>query len=136
MHRTLRRTSWPALLALALSFFGCAPSWLTVVIPDFSSNQIQGVWIWRLSPATNQYQRDTLVQFQGVTLLAAGPTLAYATYSSQGALTLTTGLVQNPVHGDTVQLTLGFERGAPGVFRVSTFNAVGESPLSSQSASL
>ena len=137
MDRILRRLRWLAPLALALPFLGCDPSWVTVVIPDFSSNQIQGVWIWKLSPATNLYQRDTLVQFDGVTTLASGPTLSYATFSSRGDLTLTTDLLHNPLNPDVVKLTLSFDRGSiPGVFKVSTFNAVGESELSNNSVSL
>jgi hypothetical protein len=77
-----------------------------------------------------------VVRFEGVTTAASGPVLSYATYSRQGDLTLSTAFVQSPIDADRVKLTLSFDRGDPGIFRVSTFNAVGESLLSSESASL
>ncbi|HME73707.1 MAG TPA: hypothetical protein VKM54_28170 [Myxococcota bacterium] len=136
MHRSLRHTPWLALVVLALPLLACSPSWLTVEIPDFSSKQIEGVWIWRLSPQTNQYQRDTLIWFGSVTTLTSGPILSYSTYANQGDITLAAGIVRNPANSDAVTVTLGFQRGLPGVFKVSTFNAAGESRLSSQSESL
>lgn len=134
MHRSLRQALRLALLALALPLLGCDLSWLNVEIPDFNSKQVEGVWIWRLSPQTNQYQRDTQIQFAGVTTLTSGDILSYTT-KVNGA-TLTTGITRNPENSDVVTVTLGFQRGLPGVFKVSTFNAAGESMLSSKSESL
>lgn len=136
MHRFLRHALLLALAALALPVLGCNPSWLTVEIPDFASKQIKGVWIWRLDPETHQYERDTLVRFEGVTWVSTRPILSYFTYAQQGGISLTAGVERDHANPDHVTLTLGFERGAPGVFKVSTWNAVGDSPLSSESRSL
>ena len=133
MHGSLR---YALSLALVLLVLGCNPSWLTVGIPDFGSKQVEGVWIWRLSPETNRYERDTLVAFQGVTTFTKGQILGYATYAIQGDASLTAAIAHDPANPDGVTLTLGFQRGLPGVFKVSTFNAAGESPLSGQSKSL
>lgn len=136
MHRSLRHALRLALLPLALPLLGCDLSWLTVEIPDFHSKQIEGVWIWRLSPQTNQYRRDSPVVFRNVTTLTSGPILSYSVYSIQGNTTLTAGITPNPANPDIVTVTLGFQRGLPGVFKVSTYNAAGESMLSSKSESL
>jgi hypothetical protein len=131
MRRFLRCACALPLVALALCLFGCDPSWLTVEIPDFGNNQIQGVWVWRFSAQTHQFERDTLIHFGGVTLLSSGPTLSYTTYSNQGDLSLTAA-IHSATNPNGVTMTLGFERGATGVFKVSTYNAVGESQLSLQ----
>ena len=131
MLRFLRCARALPVLALVLCLFGCAPVWLVVRIPDFGTNQIQGVWVWRFSPQTNAFERDTLILFQGVTLLSSGPTLSYTTYSNQGDLSLTAA-IHSATNPNGVTMTLGFERGATGVFKVSTYNAVGESQLSLQ----
>jgi hypothetical protein len=136
MHRFLRRAFVLPLLALALSLLACDPSWLTVEIPDYSSNQIEGVWVWRWSQQATQFERDTLIHFRGVHNLSSGPLLAYSTYSSQGDLSLTAAIVRSPTNPNAITVTLGFERGASGLFKVSTYNAVGESALSAQTARL
>jgi hypothetical protein len=136
MHQSLRHALRLALLTLVLPLLACDPSWLTVKIPDFSSKKVEGIWIWRLSPQTNQYERDGLLLFESVTTLASGQILNYLSYSNAGDETLTAGIVRDPANPDVVTLTLGFQRGLPGVFKVSTFNAAGESPLSARSDSL
>ncbi|HBZ68791.1 MAG TPA: hypothetical protein DEP35_03190 [Deltaproteobacteria bacterium] len=136
MHRSPWHAFRLSLLALVLPLLGCDLSWLQVEIPDFNSKQIEGVWIWRLSPQTNQYQRDTLVWFQGVTTQTSGEVLTYTSYAAQANVSLTAAIGPDPASSDGVTVTLGFERGLPGVFKVSTFNAAGESPLSAQSEAL
>jgi len=135
MYQFLRLAFLALLLPLGCDF---ALSSLTVEIPDFTSKQVEGVWVWRLSPQTHQYQRDTLIRFEGVTTLASGQTLAYVTGTRGGApnATFETSLSANPRNPDAVTVTLGFLRGQPGVFKVSTFNAAGESPISAGSEGL
>ena len=134
MHRYLRRALALPLVALALCLLACDPSWFTVEIPDFGSNQIQGVWVWRFSEQSRHFERDTLIHFDGVTYLNSGFALLYTAYSSQGDLSLTAGIVPCATNPAAITVTLAFDRGASGVFRVSTYNAVGESSLSEQVA--
>jgi hypothetical protein len=136
MRQPLRHALRLALLTLVLPLLACDPSWLTVRIPDFSSKKIEGLWVWRLSPQTHQYEREALIWFAGVTTLTSGQILNYLSYSNAGDEGLTAGVVRDPANPDVVTVTLGFQRGEPGVFKVSTFNAAGESPLSAQSESL
>jgi len=137
MHRSIRHAVRLAFLVFVLPLLGCGLSWLTIEIPDFSSKRIEGVWIWRLSPQTNQYVRDTQIQFQNVTALTSGEVLNYTATSSQGQLLLSASLAHNPANLDVVTVTLSFAEGSPpGTFKVSTFNAAGESPLSAQSETL
>ena len=135
MPRSFRHVFPLALVVLVLPLLACNPSWLTVEIPDFNSKRVEGVWIWRLSQS-NQYMRDTLIVFQGVTTLTSGQVLNYAIYSNAGNMALTTAIDHNATNSDVVTLKLGFLAGPPGVFKVSTYNGAGESPLSSQSESL
>jgi len=137
MRRSVRHAVRLACLVFALPLLGCGLSWLTVEIPDFSSKHVEGVWIWRLSPQTNQYVRDTQIQFESVTTLTSGDVLNYTAISGQGQMLLSTSLAHNPANHDVVTVTLSFaEASLPGTFKVSTFNAAGESPLSAQSETL
>ncbi|HVP28122.1 MAG TPA: hypothetical protein VMW35_03050 [Myxococcota bacterium] len=140
MHRTLHRL--PALLGLLLCLFtatGCDLQWVNVVIPDFGSKQVKGVWIWRLSEQTGQYVRDTEIVFETTANAGGHDILSYETTS--GPLgergTLPTELVHDAQNPDQVTLQMGFMRlSAPGSFRVSTYNVAGDSPLSAASVQL
>jgi hypothetical protein len=135
MNRFLRQARL-ALVVLVLPLLACDPSWLTVIIPDFTSKEIEGVWIWRLAGHSGQYQRYALIRFDGVMTAPQGPLLTYSSYSTSGQDSLNAVVTVDPWDADVVVLTLGFERGAPGVFKVTTFNAAGESPLSAASVNL
>ena len=136
MHQSLRHALRLALLALVLPLLACEPTWFTVKIPDFGSKEVEGVWVWRLSTQTHQYEREALIRFESLSSLPSAQILSYAAYSNAGAQALTAGIVRDPANPDVVTVTLGFELGEPGVFKVSTYNAAGESPLSAQSESL
>jgi hypothetical protein len=135
MLRSIRHAVRLAFVAFALPIFGCGFAWLTVKIPDFNSKHIAGVWIWRLSPQINKYGRYSLIRFENVTTLPSGDVLNYTAISSQGHLLLSASLAHNTQ--DSVTVTLSFAEGSPpGTFKVSTFNASGESPLSAQSKTM
>lgn len=141
MHRTIRRL--PALLGLVACVaggLGCDLQWVTVTIPDYDSKQVKGVWVWRQSEQSGQFVRDTEIEFvepiegsNGYELLRIETTTGPLGERSS----MPTGIERDATNPDRVTLSLGFTRlSAPGVFKVSTYNTMGDSPLSAASAQL
>jgi hypothetical protein len=125
------------LLAVALlPLFGCSLSFLTVRISDFESKQVRGIWVWRRSEQTGQYLKDTQLVFGTLVKQAQGELLLYTTtygpLGERGALS--TGLARDASNQNIVTMQVAFlRRSAPGTFKVTTYNAIGDSPLSDQS---
>ncbi len=140
MRRFLtRRILLPFGFAVLLLLPGCDLSFVSVEIPDFDSSRVQGVWIWRQSESNGQWVRDTRIDFvdrstwNGIELVSYSTVVG--TLGERGALP--SGLTRDPANPDRAMISLGFLRlSAPGRFRVSTWNAYGDSPLSNDSASL
>lgn len=141
MHRRFRRL--PALLGLVACVaggVGCDLQWVNVTIPDYDSKQVKGVWVWRLSEQSGQFVRDTEIEFiepiegtGGFELLRVETT----TGPLGERASMPTGIERDVSNPDRVTLKLGFTRlSAPGEFKVSTYNTVGDSPLSAASAQL
>lgn len=141
MIRMFRRM--PALLGLVACLagsVGCDLQWIRVTIPDFESKVVTGVWVWRLSEQTGQFVRDTEIEIGDVYVPQEGIELV-SVVTTTGPLgeraTLPTGLERDAADPDRVTLKLGFTRlSAPGTFKVSTYNAAGDSPLSLASTQL
>lgn len=141
MHRSIRRL--PALLGLGACLVGgtgCDLQWVKVTIPDFESKQVTGIWVWRQSEQSGQYVRDTEIEF-GERIPAGGGVELLRVETTTGPLgersSLPTGIERDAANPDRVTLSLGFTRlSAPGIFKVSTYNAAGDSPLSTASAQL
>lgn len=140
MQRSFTRPILIAFVSLLLVVLpGCDLSFLSVQIPDFDSHRVQGVWIWRLSERSGQWERDTRIDFVDTSPWNGAELMSYTsvvgTLGERG--TLPSGLTRDPANPDRVSLSLGFARlSAPGQFRVSTWNAYGDSPLSNASAAL
>lgn len=141
MHRSIRRL--PALFALGACLvggIGCDLQWVKVMIPDFESKHVTGVWVWRQSEQNGQYVRDTEIGFgtrisgvDGSELLLVETTLGTLGERSS----LPTGIERDATNPDHVTLVLGFTRlSAPGIFKVSSYNASGDSPLSATSTQI
>jgi len=118
-----------ALVALAITAAGCDLVGFRIQIPDFTSRQVEGVWIWRQG-AGGVFQRFAQLQFGDP---ATGPDgKQYLTYSVRGgelSVTLQSPLQGVPGQPSAVELELGFLH-AKGSFKVSSYNAAGESALS------
>jgi hypothetical protein len=118
---------------------GCQLTYFTISIPDFISKDVSGVWLWRQSPTTGLFVRDAQFVFQAVQDGPEGELLDYIATSSDGATSvpLSTGIVHDGEDTDRITLSLIFARTSePGVFRASTYNAAGESPLTDEMVSL
>ncbi len=136
MQKWTRVAARVLLAAALLPFFGCSLDFLTVRIPDFESKQVRGIWVWRRSEQTGQFVKDTQIVFGAIVKQTKGESLMYTTtYGPLGERgSLPTGVVRDPSNRNIVTLELGFlRRSPPGTFKVTTYNAIGDSPLSDQS---
>jgi len=133
----------PALLGLMVcpaGGMGCALRWIRVPIPDFDSKGGTGAWGWRQSEQTGQFVRDTEIEIGDLVVAQNGLEIV-SIVTTTGPLgeraSLPTGVERDAANPDRVTLSLGFTRlSAPGTFKVSTYNDVGDSPLSQESTQL
>jgi len=133
----------PALLGLMVCLaggMGCDLQWIRVTIPDFDSKGVTGVWVWRQSEQTGQFVRDTEIEIGDLVVAQNGLEIV-SIVTTTGPLgeraSLPTGVERDAANPDRVTLSLGFTRlSAPGTFKVSTYNDVGDSPLSQESTQL
>ena len=133
MERWMRRGRAALMLMLLVTLSGCDLSWLKVKIPDFGSKKVQGIWVWRQVEGTSTWKHDTRLIFASLRNNQGLEWLDYdtvvGTLGQRGVVT--TSVQRTAGNPDEVTISVGFLRlSAPGSFRVSTFNASGESPLS------
>jgi len=139
MRRWLRRLALGALALTIIPLGGCQVALFTISIPDFASKAVDGVWLWRLSPATGVYQREMQFVFGNVIQKGGGESLDYDAQGTDGSspLSMQAYVTRNPANPDQISVQLIFTRGdQPGYYRASTYNGVGDSPLSSESLPL
>jgi|GEM_PF-1837716 len=142
MKRWRRGAVCCAVSGLALALAGCDVTWVNVMIPDFQSKQVQGVWIWLSSGATGTFAHDLQVPVSAQ--VVAPPTTGSRTgewqtlSDSSGQQQVTMLMAQpDPANPDGITVKIGLVGPVPsGYVKVSTYNAAGESPLSTAEASL
>ncbi|CAG0971431.1 hypothetical protein MYXO_01324 [Myxococcaceae bacterium] len=119
-----------ALLLVAAS--GCKWFEISVTIPDFDSRRVEGVWVWKEDPATGTWQRAGQIVFEPPAPNTPSDELHYIVVQPDGfGLPLRTRLARARLASDEVTLRLWYARFLdPGRYRVSTYNAAGESALS------
>jgi hypothetical protein len=135
MHRPRSRRLWRLLASalLCVPFAGCEITILTVQIPDF--DQVDGIWLWRLSDATGQFERSGLIQFMP---LAADPqggeALGYRESCANGVAGITNqaALSRSASAPSTATVSLHYLscQGPGGTYRATAYNSAGESALS------
>ena len=119
-----------ALVALAITAAGCNLGGVRIQIPDFMSRQVEGVWIWR-QDASGAFQRFAQLHFEEAATGADGKRyLTYWLQDGTATLTLHSLLESVPGQPSAVELELGFLHADGGSFKVSSYNAAGESSLS------
>jgi hypothetical protein len=118
-----------ALLAFAmvgLCATGCDVRPFRVQIPRFDTAQVQGLWVWRAA-ASGEFERFQQIEFRDLSQDEGGE---YLRYSLDGSgVSFASPVVRDPASPEDVTLTLSFRR-ALGSFKLSSYNTVGESPLS------
>ena len=136
MKTWLRNLAFGSLILSVLPLGGCQLALFTITIPDFGSKAVEGVWLWRLSPTTGAYVRDTQFSFVGaVTPAAGGETIDYSASTPDGSppVPITTYISRDASQPDRVTLQLIYSRMSdPGYYRASTYNSSGDSPLTNE----
>jgi hypothetical protein len=136
MHRPrggrARRLLAAALLSLALG--GCESTELTIEIPSFGDGNVEGLWLWKLSETTGQYERSGRIALSAPQSGPEGETLDYLEDCSngRGGIGHRTWLERSPGDPATVTVALVYIPcdGLGGTYRASAYNQAGESALS------
>lgn len=134
MASALRRFVAFSSLVLALPFLGCHfAEFVTIEIPDYDSSEVEGIWMWR--DLGNDFERAAEIRILDHQEAEDGEFVVYSVRDSDGdeLLALPAAVVRDETNPDSVQISffIHFSTGG-GTFRASTYNAVGESTLSSQ----
>ena len=128
-------------LALALAFLllapalGCETKGVTIEIPGYGVGDVDGVWLWRLTEGTGQYERVCRLELGAPQLSKKGvevlPYLQVCTAPDQVGMDLTAEISRLPANPTTIVVKLWYFRYADaGQFRASSYNSAGESSLS------
>ncbi len=125
----------PLLLAVLVAplFLGCSWASLTVQIDDFTASEVLGISVHRLDEPTGTFVHHADIEFLGVVEKDGVELMQFRFHDFEldRTVTLQTELVD--LGDDRVQLRLVFSRLTPGVFKVSAYNAYGDSGLSEAS---
>ena len=141
MRSKARRAAFAALVAMVLPVLtGCEIKTVTVQILGWDAYQVQGLWLWRFDEAQTAFQRDNGIQFhrdrpttQWEPQFPSGAELVAYSFAT-GSSEMPARVMRDPSDPDRVTLQLWYLRFTePGVFKASTYNAAGESPLSTSS---
>lgn len=134
MQRSIRRTAVFVLAAAALCLGGCELKSFKVGIPDFDSSQVRGVWIYELSSDSRSFEKRWQLEFTEPFEKDGREVLSYTAdgfVDGNGEqIHVETQLMRNPENPDEVTLQIWFPCEPPTDIKVSTYNAIDESPLS------
>jgi hypothetical protein len=136
----MRRSRWTrawlllgVFVASLASLTGCRVSQVMIEIPGFGDGDVEGVWLWRLSDTTGQYERDCRVTLSAPDMSPAGEYVGYAEQcSNQPDINLNAFVQRAPTDPSTITLVLWYTRFQPtaGSYKASAYNGAGESGLS------
>jgi hypothetical protein len=135
MKRSIHRSASAAVALLALTLMGCQFRQMLIYIPDFESNVIEGIQLWRGDEPASEIVSDAgRITFGDCFFGQGAEVIGYTMVDSQNQpydFTFDVTVVRS-ADGDGVTLRLAFPgwREPPGWVRASTFNAAGESELS------
>jgi hypothetical protein len=136
MKRSIQRAAVLALAAIALCLGGCELKSLKIRIPDFDSKQVRGGWIYQLSENSREFEKMAHVAFVEPFDREGAEGLTYTVDGFVDAegnqVHIETQVVRNPENPDQVTIQFWFPCDQPIVIKVSTYNAIGESPLSDE----
>ena len=136
MRRTIRFLGLALLLAVCAINTGCNLRALHLVIPDFETSQVVGVNIWKVDAGQPQDVAD--ITFGAITMqdFGAGPieVIGYDMTQLDGSqISMITPVIRDPAAPGGIEIHLFFQKSVPsGLFKASTYNAAGSSPLSTE----
>jgi hypothetical protein len=120
------RAALAVLAGLALMGLGCEVRSFRVQIPGFDTDAVQGIWVWRQS-ATGDFERFAQIRFTERVQSDGDEIQRFAVSGTGGGFTLQS-LIERSGAGDAT-LELAFQS-VPGLYKVTSYNAAGESDLS------
>jgi hypothetical protein len=123
------RAAFAALALLGLCSTGCEVGAFRVQLPGFETAQVRGLWIWRASPQTGEFERYAQIEFGTLIVERDIELLPYSVTIGGSLMTFATLVEREPAAPSDVVLHLSFGR-ATGSFKLSSYNAAGESGLS------
>lgn len=126
--RSHTRTWLAALALLGLCSTGCQVKQFLVRLPGFESSKVLGLWVWRAAPGSAEFERYALIEFGKLVEADGFEFLSYTVTIAGRPFTLASEVERSPTPDDVeVSLSLGT---VDGVFKLTSYNAAGESPLS------
>jgi len=131
-HRSAIRRAAAALLLITalLPSTGCNIAAVSLLIPDFDSADVLGLQFWKLDPASGVYRTAQRVEFGSTLVRNGGETLFYSVWKGKQRVASVVPTVVERGSGEGVTLRVVVPSLDTGVYRVSSFNAAGRSPLS------
>ena len=140
MHRSRWRRI-PIVLALALlPLTGCETSSVTIELPTFGKGDVDGIWMWKLSSTSGQYERSCRITLSNAKSTPSGETIAYEQdcVSGHPGLKMQAFIQRKPGDLSTATIQLYYFRWSDeaGSYKASAYNAAGESALSSTTLTL
>ncbi len=134
MRNRLRLGLIAAIALCCLPLAGCDMGILNVRITDFESSQVVGIKVWTRPPNATQFQLLAQYKLLVPTLRDGNEEVPYAFVDDQGVeypALMTAMLDRNPQDVDDVTLTFFLSKAVVSVeYKVSTYNAAGDSALS------
>jgi len=127
--RSRVRVAFAAVALLGLCSTGCELRAFRVQLPGFETAQVRGLWIWRASPQTGDFERYAQIEFGSVIESQGHEFLPYSLTVAGSPATLYTLVTREPTAPGDVVLQLSFGS-ALGTFKLSSYNVAGESALS------
>jgi hypothetical protein len=129
MVRSRIRAALAALALLGLCSTACDVKGFRVQLPAFQTAEVLGLWIWRASPQTGEFERFAQIEFGSLVEEGGSEFLPYSVTIAGSPVTFNARVTRPPAAPEDVTLSLAFGP-ALGTFKISSYNAVGESPLS------
>ena len=129
MVRSRIRAALAALALLGLCSTACDLRGFRVQLPGFETSEVLGLWVWRASPQTGDFERYAQIEFGSIVTEGEFEFLPYTVTIGGSPFTFSALVARSPAAPEDLTLTLSFGQAA-GTFKVSSYNAVGESPLS------
>jgi hypothetical protein len=137
-RRGLLRMLAVSLLAAVGPLTACETKSVTVQIPAFGVGAVDGIWLWRLSEASNTFERMCRIDIGDSAVTPSGEIVDYIQdCEDHPGVQLKSRVERLAADPQTVVLDLWYMRWEdPGVYKASAYNAGGESPLSANSVQL
>jgi hypothetical protein len=126
MFRSWFFAKWVALALVGLFAVACDMRGFRVQLNAFEDDQVRGLWIWR-EASGGDYERYAQIEFGALHEDAGEEFLPYSIHLNGEPVTVNTRVERDEADNLTIMLFFGYQ---PGAYKVTSYNAAGESGLS------